>query len=182
MTKKSMAIPWRSLSSFLRKHSEISDGRDGNREMFHKRITGSISWNEFSEMLLLLLPILNSSSMKSLFRPFSKDKFSGSEGDDILCPICKANPTIAYVALPCHHRNGPCGCMIVALAIQLFFPKTLILMLATFDLIICYKEKEWDIEQLMGSGGMPSSHSTTVTALADCSCCYCWYFGWYWWH
>lgn len=104
MTKKSMAIPWRSLSSFMRKHSEISDGRDGNREMLHKRITSSISWNEFSEMLLLLLPILNSSSMKSLFRLFSKDKSSGSEGDDILCPICKANPTIAYVALPCHHR------------------------------------------------------------------------------
>lgn len=56
------------------------------------------------EMLLLLLPILNSSSMKSLFRPFSKDKSSGSEGDDTLCPICKANPTIAYVSLPCHHR------------------------------------------------------------------------------
>lgn len=56
--------------------------------------------------------------------------------------------------------------MIVALAVQLFFPKTLILMLATFNLIICYKEKEWDIEQLVGSGGMPSSHSATVTALA----------------
>nr|KAJ0228307.1 hypothetical protein LSAT_V11C100018480 [Lactuca sativa] len=57
----------------MRKHSEISDGRDGNREMLHKRITSSISWNEFSE---------------------------------------------------------------------------------------------WDIEQLVGSGGMPSSHSATVTALA----------------
>ncbi|GJX84089.1 acid phosphatase/vanadium-dependent haloperoxidase protein-related protein [Tanacetum coccineum] len=29
-----------------------------------------------------------------------------------------------------------------------------------------YKEKRWDIKQLMGSGGMPSSHSATVTALA----------------
>ncbi|XP_052621666.1 uncharacterized protein LOC111883760 [Lactuca sativa] len=28
-----------------------------------------------------------------------------------------------------------------------------------------YKEKEWDIEQLVGSGGMPSSYSATVTAL-----------------
>ncbi|KAE8716599.1 proteasome subunit beta type-7-B-like [Hibiscus syriacus] len=29
-----------------------------------------------------------------------------------------------------------------------------------------YKEKRWDIKQLVGSGGMPSSHSSTVTALA----------------
>ncbi|KAK9076199.1 hypothetical protein SSX86_004532 [Deinandra increscens subsp. villosa] len=29
-----------------------------------------------------------------------------------------------------------------------------------------YKEKRWDLKQLLGSGGMPSSHSATVTALA----------------
>ncbi|TYJ43296.1 hypothetical protein E1A91_A03G143400v1 [Gossypium mustelinum] len=29
-----------------------------------------------------------------------------------------------------------------------------------------YKEKQWDLKQLVGSGGMPSSHSSTVTALA----------------
>ncbi|KAK1438159.1 hypothetical protein QVD17_03962 [Tagetes erecta] len=29
-----------------------------------------------------------------------------------------------------------------------------------------YKEKRWDVKQLLGSGGMPSSHSATVTALA----------------
>ncbi|XWS34613.1 hypothetical protein CRYUN_Cryun21dG0053000 [Craigia yunnanensis] len=29
-----------------------------------------------------------------------------------------------------------------------------------------YKERQWDIKQLLGSGGMPSSHSATVTALA----------------
>ncbi|KAM7487176.1 hypothetical protein LguiB_024660 [Lonicera macranthoides] len=29
-----------------------------------------------------------------------------------------------------------------------------------------YKEKRWDLKQLIGSGGMPSSHSATVTALA----------------
>ncbi|KAL5724759.1 hypothetical protein ACHQM5_007979 [Ranunculus cassubicifolius] len=29
-----------------------------------------------------------------------------------------------------------------------------------------YKEKRWDVKQLVGSGGMPSSHSATVTALA----------------
>ncbi|KAL0004502.1 hypothetical protein SO802_012063 [Lithocarpus litseifolius] len=29
-----------------------------------------------------------------------------------------------------------------------------------------YKERRWDLKQLVGSGGMPSSHSATVTALA----------------
>ncbi|KAL6193153.1 PREDICTED: uncharacterized protein LOC101299153 [Fragaria vesca subsp. vesca] len=29
-----------------------------------------------------------------------------------------------------------------------------------------YKERRWDIKQLIGSGGMPSSHSATVTAIA----------------
>eukprot|EP01018_Ginkgo_biloba_P002734 Gb_00835 [translate_table: standard] len=29
-----------------------------------------------------------------------------------------------------------------------------------------YKEKRWDAKRLLGSGGMPSSHSATVTALA----------------
>ncbi|KAI3728385.1 hypothetical protein L6452_17019 [Arctium lappa] len=29
-----------------------------------------------------------------------------------------------------------------------------------------YREKRWDLKQLVGSGGMPSSHSATVTALA----------------
>lgn len=29
-----------------------------------------------------------------------------------------------------------------------------------------YKENRWDLKQLIGSGGMPSSHSATVTALS----------------
>ncbi|KVH97858.1 uncharacterized protein LOC112523230 [Cynara cardunculus var. scolymus] len=29
-----------------------------------------------------------------------------------------------------------------------------------------YREHRWDLKQLIGSGGMPSSHSATVTALA----------------
>ncbi|KAJ6981365.1 hypothetical protein NC653_024690 [Populus alba x Populus x berolinensis] len=36
-----------------------------------------------------------------------------------------------------------------------------------FHLLICrYKERRWDLKQLVGSGGMPSSHSATVAALA----------------
>lgn len=29
-----------------------------------------------------------------------------------------------------------------------------------------YKEKRWDSKKMISSGGMPSSHSATVTALA----------------
>ncbi|XP_022851364.1 uncharacterized protein LOC111373111 isoform X2 [Olea europaea var. sylvestris] len=29
-----------------------------------------------------------------------------------------------------------------------------------------YKERRWDLKQLVGSGGMPSSHSATVVSLA----------------
>ncbi|XP_026407495.1 uncharacterized protein LOC113302767 [Papaver somniferum] len=32
--------------------------------------------------------------------------------------------------------------------------------------LIRYQESRWDVKQLIGSGGMPSSHSATVTALA----------------
>ncbi|KAI3737639.1 hypothetical protein L2E82_27648 [Cichorium intybus] len=75
-----------------------------NRAVSFEYMNRQLVWNEFSEMLLLLLPILNSSSIKSLFGPFSKDKSSDSKGDETVCPICHTNPTIAYVALPCHHR------------------------------------------------------------------------------
>ncbi|KAL0814556.1 hypothetical protein Bca101_070999 [Brassica carinata] len=29
-----------------------------------------------------------------------------------------------------------------------------------------YRERRWDLKQLLGPGGMPSSHSSTVSALA----------------
>ncbi|PWA38698.1 acid phosphatase/vanadium-dependent haloperoxidase-related protein [Artemisia annua] len=31
-----------------------------------------------------------------------------------------------------------------------------------------YKERKWDTRRMLSSGGMPSSHSSTVTALAAC--------------
>ncbi|KAL6539196.1 peroxisome assembly protein (Peroxin-2) [Orobanche gracilis] len=56
------------------------------------------------EMLLLLLPLLNSSSVQKILRPFSKDKSSNSEGDEALCPICQTAPTTPFLAIPCRHR------------------------------------------------------------------------------
>lgn len=74
-----------------------------NRAVSFEYMNRQLVWNEFSEMLLLLLPLLNSSSMKSLLRPFSKDKSSSAEGDANVCPICLASPTVPFLALPCQH-------------------------------------------------------------------------------
>ncbi|PIN12245.1 putative E3 ubiquitin ligase [Handroanthus impetiginosus] len=75
-----------------------------NRAVSFEYMNRQLVWNEFSEMLLLLLPLLNSSSVKNFLRPFSKDKSSTSEGHDDLCPICQTTPTTPFLALPCQHR------------------------------------------------------------------------------
>ncbi|KAG6388400.1 hypothetical protein SASPL_149825 [Salvia splendens] len=72
-----------------------------NRSVSFEYMNRQLVWNEFSEMLLLLLPLLNSSSLRKVLRPFSKDISSNSEGDDALCPICQATPTTPFLALPC---------------------------------------------------------------------------------
>ncbi|GKV27096.1 hypothetical protein SLEP1_g36303 [Rubroshorea leprosula] len=74
-----------------------------NRAVSFEYMNRQLVWNEFSEMLLLLLPLLNSPTIKNLLRPFSKDKSSGSSEDVSSCPICQASPTIPYLALPCQH-------------------------------------------------------------------------------
>ncbi|CAA7402763.1 unnamed protein product [Spirodela intermedia] len=75
-----------------------------NRAVSFEYMNRQLVWNEFSEMLLLLLPLLNSSSIRKFLLPFSKDKSSSSSDDDLACPICQLNPTIPFLALPCQHR------------------------------------------------------------------------------
>ncbi|KAJ8478981.1 hypothetical protein OPV22_022708 [Ensete ventricosum] len=75
-----------------------------NRAVSFEYMNRQLVWNEFSEMLLLLLPLLNSSSVKRFLLPFSKNKSSDSSGNEAACPICQSNPTIPFVALPCQHR------------------------------------------------------------------------------
>lgn len=75
-----------------------------NRAVSFEYMNRQLVWNEFSEMLLLLLPLLNSSSVKKLLLPFSKDKDSASAIDETTCPICQTNPNIPFFALPCQHR------------------------------------------------------------------------------
>ncbi|XP_075480541.1 peroxisome biogenesis protein 2-like [Primulina tabacum] len=75
-----------------------------NRSLSFEYMNSQLVWNEFSEMLLLLLPLLNSSSVKNFLRPFSKDKSSSLERDEALCPIFQATSTTPFLALPCQHR------------------------------------------------------------------------------
>lgn len=75
-----------------------------NRAVSFEYMNRQLVWNEFSEMLLLLLPLLNSSSVKNFLRLFSKDKSSSSTEDDSACPICQSSPTVPFIALPCQHR------------------------------------------------------------------------------
>ncbi|KAJ4834104.1 peroxisome assembly protein (Peroxin-2) [Turnera subulata] len=82
----------------------VYGGPNMNRAVSFEYMNRQLVWNEFSEMLLLLLPLLNSSSIKKLLSPFSKDKSSNSTVDDDTCPICQATPTIPFLALPCEHR------------------------------------------------------------------------------
>ncbi|KAJ8553349.1 hypothetical protein K7X08_024027 [Anisodus acutangulus] len=74
-----------------------------NRAVSFEHMNHQLVWNEFSELLLLLLPLLNSSSVKNILRPFSKDKSSDSSVDDTLCPICQGKPTIPFLAILCQH-------------------------------------------------------------------------------
>ncbi|CAL5401229.1 unnamed protein product [Camellia sinensis] len=76
-----------------------------NRAVSFEYMNRQLVWNEFSEMLLLLLPLLNSSSIKKFLHPFSKDKSSNSGVDDAVCPICLASPNIPFLALPCQHSS-----------------------------------------------------------------------------
>jgi hypothetical protein len=86
-------------------------------------------WFLWQEMLLLLLPLLNSSSVKNLLRPFSKDKSSSSDEDTTACPICQATPIIPFVALPCQHRyiSGHLlsSCIIFLLFMSFWWPSFL---------------------------------------------------------
>ncbi|KAK0598415.1 hypothetical protein LWI29_034428 [Acer saccharum] len=82
----------------------VYDSPNMNRAVSFEYMNRQLVWNEFSEMLLLLLPLLNSSTFKNIRRRWSKDKSSTSTEDDTTCPICQATPTIPFLALPCQHR------------------------------------------------------------------------------
>jgi hypothetical protein len=77
-------------------------------ELLNCRVKDQLNWDFFSfflqEMLLVLLPLLNSASVKKYFSPFSKDKSNGTADNEVECPVCHSFPSIPFVALPCQHR------------------------------------------------------------------------------
>ncbi|XP_073036202.1 peroxisome biogenesis protein 2-like [Primulina eburnea] len=94
---------YRSLIERALKARLVCGSRHMNRSVSFEYMNRQLVWNEFSEMLLLL-PLLNSSSVKYFLRPFSKDKSSSLERDEALCSIYQATPTTPFLALPCQHR------------------------------------------------------------------------------
>ncbi|KAJ8755964.1 hypothetical protein K2173_024509 [Erythroxylum novogranatense] len=95
---------YRNLVERILKARLVYGSPNMNRAVSFEYMNRQLVWNEFSEMLLLLLPLLNSSSFKNFLNPFSKDKSSSSKVDDATCPVCQATPTIPFLALPCQHR------------------------------------------------------------------------------
>ncbi|XP_057867144.2 peroxisome biogenesis protein 2 isoform X2 [Cryptomeria japonica] len=77
-----------------------------NRSVSFEYMNRQLVWNEFSELLLLMLPLLNTTSIKKiLFFPFAKDKSDGNSLEDDACPVCGANPIlISFIAVPCEHK------------------------------------------------------------------------------
>ncbi|XP_020088149.1 uncharacterized protein LOC109710114 [Ananas comosus] len=78
---------------------------------------------------------------------------SASAIDDAASSSSSPSSSFSYLAI---FHNYPLISAVVAFAIA-----QSIKFLTTW-----YKENRWDPKQLVGSGGMPSSHSATVTALA----------------
>ncbi|KAJ3671926.1 hypothetical protein LUZ60_008005 [Juncus effusus] len=95
---------YRSIIERVLKARLVYESPNMNRSVSFEYMNRQLVWNEFSEMLLLLLPLLNSLSVKKFFSPFSKEKSNGESSDETECPICNSIPTIPFLALPCQHR------------------------------------------------------------------------------
>uniref|UniRef100_A0ACD5ZZV4 Uncharacterized protein n=1 Tax=Avena sativa TaxID=4498 RepID=A0ACD5ZZV4_AVESA len=99
-----MFIMYRTIVERILKARLVYGSPNMNRAVSFEYMNRQLVWNEFSEMLLLLLPLLNSSSVKKFLLPFSKEKSASSSGDETNCPICVSSPSIPFVALLCQHR------------------------------------------------------------------------------
>eukprot|EP00897_Mesotaenium_endlicherianum_P008796 jgi/Mesen1/7945/ME000422S07096 len=82
-----------------------------SRAVSFEYMNRQLVWNEFSELLLLVLPLLNLGSIRrAILSPFSSSSSSSSAASaaaasaDDACPICQARPVnTPYVASPCAH-------------------------------------------------------------------------------
>lgn len=77
-----------------------------NRAVSFEYMNRQLVWHEFSELLLLILPLLNMTSIKkALTFPFSNAQISKTTIKEDACPVCERCPiTITYIAHPCQHR------------------------------------------------------------------------------
>lgn len=75
-----------------------------NRAISFEYMNRQLVWHEFSELLLLVLPLLNLMSMKKLAFPFLNGQPTVSSHPDDTCPICERSPiVVSFSAIPCGH-------------------------------------------------------------------------------
>ncbi|CAM6045316.1 unnamed protein product [Sphagnum compactum] len=76
-----------------------------DRAVSFEYMNRQLVWHEFSELLLLVLPLLNMMSIRSILMfPFSNDQSSVASLPEGTCPVCEAYPiTTPFMAIPCGH-------------------------------------------------------------------------------
>ncbi|KAM3282993.1 hypothetical protein P3S67_026638 [Capsicum chacoense] len=65
-----MACKYRNLIERALRDRLVYESPNVNRVVSFESMNCQLAWSEFSESLLLLLPLLNSSSVKNFLRPF----------------------------------------------------------------------------------------------------------------
>eukprot|EP00250_Pteridium_aquilinum_P006359 c16301_g1_i1 orf=514-1479(-) len=97
---------YRSLIERLLSARLVYQSPNMNRAVSFEYMNRQLVWHEFSELLLLILPLLNITSIKkALTFPFSSEQTSKKKMKEDACPICEQSPiTITYVAHPCQHQ------------------------------------------------------------------------------
>ncbi|KAG6552426.1 hypothetical protein Mapa_005987 [Marchantia paleacea] len=76
-----------------------------NRAVSFEYMNRQLVWHEFSELLLLVLPLLNMLSIRKVLSfSFSERQSPAADFREDKCPICEASPiTVPYKTVPCGH-------------------------------------------------------------------------------
>ncbi|XP_024537184.1 peroxisome biogenesis protein 2 isoform X1 [Selaginella moellendorffii] len=77
-----------------------------SRAVSFEYMNHQLVWQEFSELLLLVLPLLNVFSLKKVLPSSLTGKETVKRTDEETCPICEVSPiNVPYMAVPCGHRH-----------------------------------------------------------------------------
>ncbi|CAM6086371.1 unnamed protein product [Calypogeia fissa] len=95
---------YRTIIERVLKARLIFGGPRLNRLISFEYMNRQLVWHEFSELLLLMLPLLKMISFKKILAPFSSGQTAALNLREDACPICEASPvTVPYTTIPCGH-------------------------------------------------------------------------------